>query len=155
MVNAGHQMVHRGWALFEEACSEAGPGDLPRLLRHIQTSTTPPPGATPKKEQEATPMDTEEEGAGPSGTPVKVKVEPGMEGEIGTAPVRLKAQDGTFRYGCPNCAALPTRTKRAMDAHIRQYHTKMPHMCTAVGCYFTSYNLDSLHRHEKRCPHKR
>ena len=46
-VATGHKMVAEGWALFEEAVSQTGAGDLPQLLQSIRTMTTPPPLTTP------------------------------------------------------------------------------------------------------------
>ena len=61
MVSAGHRMVAEGWALFEEACMEVGPGDLPGLLRRIVSSTTPTPSATPAPSGSAAREEKEED----------------------------------------------------------------------------------------------
>ena len=67
-VAAGHKMVAEGystvveaWELFEKAVEEAGPGDLPNLLRQLKgktmlTETTPPPLASPMEGGEKTQM---------------------------------------------------------------------------------------------------
>ena len=41
LVTQGHAAVAEGWQLFEEAVEEAGPSDLPNLLRHFKGKTTP------------------------------------------------------------------------------------------------------------------
>ena len=52
MVSQGHAAVAEGWQLFEEAVEEAGPGDLPNLLRQLKgkmtpTQMPPPPHSSP------------------------------------------------------------------------------------------------------------
>ena len=47
-----HAAVAEGWQLFEEAVEEAGPSDLPNLLRQLKGKTTPtqmppPPQSSP------------------------------------------------------------------------------------------------------------
>ena len=61
MVAEGHSTVVEGWKLFEETVEEAGPGDLPQLLRQLKGKTTPtettsPPPASPIEGGERTPM---------------------------------------------------------------------------------------------------
>ena len=62
MVAQGHATVAEGWELFEEAAEEAGPGDLPNLLRQLKGKTTPtqmptpPPQASRMEVGEKTPM---------------------------------------------------------------------------------------------------
>ena len=41
-VSAGHKMVSDGWAAFESACADAGPGD-PSLLCLLKGKTNPSP----------------------------------------------------------------------------------------------------------------
>ena len=41
LVTQGHAAVAEGWQLFEEAVEDAGPGDLPNLLRQLKGKTTP------------------------------------------------------------------------------------------------------------------
>ena len=47
LVTQGHTAVVEGWQLFEEAVEDAGPGDLPNLLRQLKgkkmPTQTPPP----------------------------------------------------------------------------------------------------------------
>ena len=57
------------WCLRDggETCSEVGVGELPQLLRHLKTATTPTPTPTPTKmEEQAEEM---EAGAGAESTP--------------------------------------------------------------------------------------
>lgn len=130
-VAAGHKMVAEGWAIFEDAAEDAGPGQLPTLLRQLVSNVTPT--ATP------TPMDTGS--FGESTGEAKIKK------EFVEEPVAIKVETNKYRYGCGNCDVAPMATKRGMDAHIRAVHTKKPLLCGL--CQFTTYNLDSLQRHEK------
>ena len=41
LVAQGNTAVVEGWELFEEAVEEAGPSDLPNLLRQLKGKTTP------------------------------------------------------------------------------------------------------------------
>ena len=79
-VAAGHKMVAEGWALFEEAVSGAGEGDLPQLLRSLKGMTTPtptpPPGPTPP----------------PQGTPPPVQMD--VDAPL-PSPSRVKKEGGT------------------------------------------------------------
>ena len=54
-VAAGNQLVVEGWAVFEDAAEEAGPGQLPTLCRQLVSNVTPTLG-TPRLTP--TPMDT-------------------------------------------------------------------------------------------------
>ena len=52
LVAQGYAAVVEGWQLFEEAVEEAGPSDLPNLLRQLKGKTTPtqmppPPHSSP------------------------------------------------------------------------------------------------------------
>ena len=69
LVTQGNAAVAEGWQLFEEAVEDAGPGDLPNLLRQLKGKTMPtqmpppqqpspmevgsmPPPASPIKQEE-------------------------------------------------------------------------------------------------------
>ena len=100
MVSAGHRMVAESWALFEEACMEVGPGDLPQLLRRIVSSTTPMPSATPA----------------PSGSAAREKEEDVVtEGEAATlfTPIkeeleRMGKEEGVAQVGAGPGARIQT-----------------------------------------------
>ena len=131
LVAKGHKMVSDGWALFEKTAEETVPGELRQLLQSLKMSTTPL--ATPT-------------------TPTKVKQEEeAMEQEPGTSkivetPIYVKLEDNKYEYRCGNCDVTPMKSKYGMDAHIRSVHTKKALLCTF--CAFSTYNLDSLNRHE-------
>ena len=119
-------MVAEGWTLFEKTCEEVGPGELPQLLRKLKATTESAP---------------------------QVKSEPVKEGEevkeeIIKTPVMIKLGVHQYQFKCPNCEVPPKATRRAMDAHIRSEHTKEALFCYL--CPFSTYNLDSLQRHEKQ-----
>ena len=136
MVAKGHSTVAEWWQLFEGAVEEAGPGDLPNLLRQLKgkttpTETTPSPQALPMEVGEKTPM---------LPPPSPVKKEQGSEDPV------IVMMGGIRKSTCPQC-----NTKRGSqngcDAHIRQAHTGKVLVC--AFCSFLSYNLDSMQRHEK------
>ena len=141
MVAAGHRMVAEGWTLFERTCEEVGPGELPQLLRQLKSATTPTPASpgpgpsTPVKEEA---MEEEE---------IKQLADEGASGSgfIETL-IMIKLGPREYIYKCGNCDIAP-RTKRAIDAHIRSVHTKKALLCSF--CHFSTYNMDSLQRHEK------
>ena len=122
-VAAGHQMVADGWAMFEEAIEGAGEGDLPQLLRHLRgviTLTLPPPA-----------MDVPPQASTP--TPLLVK--------------KIKTENvDTHSWACPQCNMV-RGSKNGCDAHIRQVYTGKALVCAL--CSFSTYNMDSLQRHEK------
>ena len=124
-------MVSDGWVLFEKMAEETAPGELRQLLRSLKMSTTP----------RATPT-----------TPMKVKQEEeAMEQEPGTSkivetPIYVKLEDNKYEYRCGNYDVTPMKSKYGMDAHICSVHTKKALLCTF--CAFSTYNLDSLNRHE-------
>ena len=124
-----------GWTLFEHMCEEVGPGEFPQLLRQLKGATTPTPGP------ESSPMKTEpmEEGE------VKSAADPGMSAFI-EMPIMIKLGPREYIYKCGNCNIAP-RTKHAIDAQIRSVHTKKALLCSF--CHFSTYNMDSLQRHEK------
>ena len=128
-------MVAEGWTLFERTCEEVGQGELPQLLRQLKGAMTPTPAA------ESSPMKTEpmEEGQ------VKTAADSGVSAFI-EMPIMIKLGPREYIYKCGNCDIAP-RTKRAIDAHIRSVHTKKALLCSF--CHFSTYNMDSLQRHEK------
>ena len=140
-VAAGHRMVAEDWTLFEHTCKEVGPGELPQLLRQLKSVMTPTPTPTPASPGPS-PMKTEpmeEEGE------VQQLADPGASGFI-EMPIMIKLGPHQYMYKCGNCD-IPPRTKHAMDAHIHSVHTKKALLCSF--CHFSTYNVDSLQRHEK------
>ena len=131
----GHRMVTEGWTLFECTYEEVGPGELPQLLRQLKGVMTPTPAP------ESSPMKTEpmEEGE------VKSAADPGVSAFI-EMPIMIKLGPCEYIYKCGNCDFAP-KTKRAIDAHICSVHTKKALLCSL--CHFSTYNMDSLQRHEK------
>ena len=128
-------MVAEGWTLFECTCVEVGQGELPQLLRQLKGAMTPTPGA------ESSPMKTEPMAEGE----VKTAADPGISALI-EMPIMIKLGPCEYIYKCGNCDIAP-RTKHAIDAHIRSVHTKKALLCSF--CHFSTYNMDSLQRHEK------
>ena len=129
-----------GWTLFEQTCEEVGLGELPQLLRQLKSATTPTPPPTPgpstlTKEEREVPMEED----------VAVKQE---RQEINKTPIMIKLGGHKYQFKCGNCDIPPKATSRAMDAHICSVHTKEALVCYI--CPFTTYNLDSLQRHEKQ-----
>ena len=166
-------MVAEGWALFNEALSDMVPGELPQLMRRVQqylgtpTGTRAPPGTpappppSPMKEEvkvkteEGAPAPAPEQAPGqaPAPTPSAPAPSPSGSTEGGrdvTTPIPFKTRneegEEKFRYRCPQCDHI-RGTRRGMDSHIRSTHTLTPFLCSF--CDFSTYNLDSLHRHEK------
>ena len=124
-------MVAEGWELFEEAVEEGAPGDLPALLRHLKGKTTP------------TPMDLSKDTPSPAPSPSpakKVKTE-----NVSEEPVMLMLGDKRS-WACPQCNTV-RGSKNGCDAHIRMVHTGKALVC--AFCSFSTYNMDSLQRHEK------
>ena len=133
-VAVGHRMVAEGWKMFEEAVEEGAPGDLPALLRHLKGKTTLS-SPTPIEISE----DTQE--SAPSPSPAKkVKTE-----NVSEDPVMVMI-GSTRSWACPQCSTV-RGSKNGCDAHIRQTHTGKALVC--AFCSFSTYNMDSLQRHEK------
>ena len=126
-------MVAEGWTLLKCICEEVGQGELPQLPRQLKGAMTPTPAA------ESSPMKTLEEGE------VKTAADPGVSAFI-EMPIMIKLGPHEYIYKCGNCDIAP-RTKRAIDAHICSVHTKKALLCSF--CHFSTYNMDSLQRHEK------
>ena len=139
-VSRGHHLVAEGWALFEKMCSDVGVGELPQLLRYVKQATTPTPTPT---------------GTTTPPTPTKMEQEEDMEVKASTfeskpiqeKPIHVTEGGKTLYYKCPNCDITPKKSKWGMDSHIRSVHTKKALVCSF--CPFSTYNMDSLMRHEK------
>ena len=137
MVTQGHAAVAEGWQLFEEAVEEAGPGDLPNLLRQLKGKTTPTQMPPP---QQSSPMEVGDKTTMlPSASPVKI------EGSLNEDPVIVMV-GGIRKWAYPQCNTI-WGSQNGCDAHIRQAHTGKALVC--AFCSFSSYNLDSMQRHEK------
>ena len=126
-------MISDCWVLFEKTAEETAPGELRQLLWSLKMSTTPP--ATPTTPTKVKKEEEEE-----------MEQEPGMS-KIVETPIYVKLEDNKYEYRCGNCDVTPIRSKYGMDAHIYSVHTKKAPMCTF--CAFSTYNLDSLNRHER------
>ena len=132
MIAAGHRMVVNGWALFEEAIEGAGGGDLPQLLCHLRGMTT----LTLPPQQSAAPTDV---------PPVQSLVKKIKMENLGDQPVVVMV-GGSRPWACPQCNTF-RESKNGCDTHIRQVHTRKALVCAL--CSFSTYNMDSLQRHEK------
>ena len=136
-VAAGHRMVTDGWALFEEAIEGAGEGDLPQLLHHLRGVTT----STPPPQQSLAPIDVPQMMT-PTPLPVKkIKTENVLD-----QPVVVMVGGGSCSWACPQCNMV-RGSKNGCDAHIQQVYTGKALVCAL--CSFSTYNMDSLQRHEK------
>ena len=111
---------------------EGAPGDLPQLLHHLKGKTTLPP---------PTPIDLTQDAPSPAESPSPAKKIKKEEEE----PVMI-LMGGSRNWDCPQCNTV-RGSKNGCDAHIRQVHTGKALVC--AFCSFSSYNLDSLQRHEK------
>ena len=157
MVAEGEKLIAEGWDLYEKAMAEAGMGELPQLLRSVRSSLTPtrmmttpptlmkPPTSvkppTPTKTEEG----REEKGECSGGVEITPIREGGPESPI-TIQVKKEGGIRSYQYGCPQCDVIKAM-KRGMDSHIRQVHTLRAFVC--CYCEFSTYNMDSLQRHEK------
>ena len=139
MVAAGHRMVTEGWTLFEHTSEEMGPGELPQLLRQLKSATTPTPASPgPSTPVKTEPMEEDE---------MEQLADLGVSGSgFIETPIMIKLGPCEYIYKCGNCDIAP-RTKHAIDAHIHSVHTKKALLCPF--CHFSTYNMDSLQRHEK------
>ena len=138
MVAEGHRMVAQRWTLFEKAVRTAGPGDLLQLLCHLKGVTTPTPPPAPPLAPRPVPMDVPPQQQGtPLSSPVKI--------ERGDQPVVLIIE-GVRSWACPQCNTI-RGSKNGCNAHIRQAYTGKALVCAL--CRFSTYNMDSLQRHEK------
>ena len=129
-------MVYEGWKSFEETCSEVGVGELPQLLRYLKTATTPTPTPTKMEPKEEAEQMEEEEAS-----------TPGTSGEFIKKPIHISVGGKTKMYKCGNCDITPKHSRMGMDSHIHAVHTKKALVCSF--CPFSTYNMDSLQRHER------
>ena len=143
LIAEGHRKVADGWTILEGLMEETEAGSLPGLLRGMAMATgrtptpTPTPSPTPSTSQDVKPADM-----GLEMKPVNIE-----------RPVSICVSRDPWRYnyGCPQCAEPPKSSFNGMDAHIRAVHTKVALLC--AFCNFSTYNRDSLLRHEKKdCP---
>ena len=117
---------------------EAGPGDLPNLLcqlkgRTTSMETTLPLPASLIEVGEKTSMP-------PPASPVKKEKE-----QVSEEPV-IVMMGGVRKWTCPQCNTI-WGSQNSCDAHIRQAHTGKALVYAFFS--FSSYNLDSMQRHEK------
>ena len=91
--------------------------------------------------------ETSEGAEGRAEVEVEVKVEPGVDYQ----PISIRVGPGDYEYECPLCHDVRA-SKNGMRGHIREVHTKIPYMCET--CNFSTFNPDSLGRHEKKCAKK-
>ena len=150
LIAEGNKLIGEGWAIFDNVIGQARMGELPQLLRSVRRSVMPvtPVKEEVKMEEEKGDYQGDEGEASGSGrgitiTPVR---EGGPEFPI---TIQVKMAGGrkvVYKYKCPQCEVVKV-SKRGLDSHIRQVHT----LKAFVHCFceFTTYNLDSLQRHEK------
>ena len=123
-----------GWWLGPVWRGNQGPGegDLPQLLRHLRGVTTPmpPPQA----------MDVLQASAPTQSLAKKMKTENARDQPV------VVVVGGTHSWACLQCNMV-RGSKNGCNAHIRQVHTGKALGCAL--CSFSTYNMDSLQRHEK------
>ena len=137
-----HQTVADGWKLFKEPVEGAGARDLPHLLCIIEAMVTPSPLTIPMEVPE-----TWEAGSGgkaitptlPTPSPIK------RQDENIEEPVVIRINEKR-KWACPQCNFVII-SQRGCYGHIREKHTGKTYVCSM--CNFSSYNLDSLHKHER------
>ena len=68
--------------------------------------------------------------------------------DVPPAPVE-QGKWPTRKWACPviGCGFPPASSLRGCDSHIRETHTKQAYHCSF--CSWSTFNLDSLQRHEK------
>ena len=137
MITEGHKTVAEGWRMFEEAVDESMPGDLPQLQRQLKEKTMPTLPPSPMDIGQAT-AQTQHVPA----TPSPVKTEEGSKSEEPIIVMIL----GHRNWACPQCNTVQG-SHNGCDALIRQAHTGKALVCSF--CSFSTYNMDSLTRHEK------
>ena len=137
MILEGHKMVAEGWRMFKEAVDDSMPGYLPQLLQQQKEKTMPMPPPSPMDIGQAT----------QASQPVPamlspVKREGGNKNEESILVMIL----GHRNWACPQCNTV-RGSCNGCDAHIRQAHTGKALVYSF--CSFSTYNMDSLQRHEK------
>ena len=115
---------------------EAGPGDLPNLLRQLKGKTTPTQTPPPLQ---TSPMEVGN--MPPPASPIKIE-----ESSLNEDPVIVMVEGGVRKWACPQCNTI-RGSQNGCDAHIRQAHTGKA--LVYAFCSFSSYNLDSMQRHKK------
>ena len=137
MIVEGHKTVAEGWRMFEEAVDELMPRDLPQLLRQLKEKTMLMPPPLPMDIGQAT-----QQTQPVAETSSPVKREGGSKNE---EPVIVMIS-GHRNWACPQSNTVQG-LRNGCDAHIRQAHTGKALVCSF--CSFSTYNMDSLTRHEK------
>ena len=137
MILEGHKNVAEGWRMFVEAVDESIPRELPQLLRQLKEKTTPTPSPSP--------MDIGQ--ASGQTQPVPAMLSPvKTEGRSKSEELVLVMILGHRNWACPQCNT-EWGSRNGCDAHIQQAHTGKALVC--LFCSFSTYNMDSLMRHEK------
>ena len=134
-------MVLDRWAAFESACADAGPGELPQLLCLLKgkTNLSPPCSIVTPIKQKLINVYNQMNGASQNMSSDRLAIH--------ETPIAVRLEGHKYQYKCGNCNTPLTATSRAMDVHIRAVHTKTAYLCLYSD--FTTYNLDSMQRHEK------
>ena len=141
----GNKMIGEGWAMFDNFIGQAGMGELPQLLRSVRRSVTPVTLVKEEVKMEGDDQGDQGEASGSRGMTITPVREGGPESLI-TIQVKTAGRKVVYKYKCPQCEVVKV-SKRGLNSHIRQVHTLKTSMC--CFCEFTTYNLDSLQRHEK------
>ena len=100
LVTQGNAAVAEGWELFEEAVEDAGPGDLPNLLRQLKRKTTPTQMPPP---QQPSPMEVGS--MPPPASPIKKEFSSNedpvivMVGGLESGPALSATQYGDHKMG--------------------------------------------------------
>ena len=134
--------------MFGKVVGQPGMGELPQLLRSIRRNVTPTQMMKEEVKMEEELMKGEEgegEASGSRGMTITLVREGGPESLI-TIQVKTEGGKVAYKYKCPQCKVVKV-SKRGLNSHIRQVHTLKAFLC--CFCDFTTYNLDSLQRHEK------
>ena len=137
----GHTTVAQDWKMFEEVVEEVLPGDLPQCLWQLKGRTTPTKPPAPPS-----PMEVGQQGEAvplPAPSPSPVKRE---QGAMANKTPVIVMVGGIRQWTFPQCSTV-WGSHNSCDAHIRQTHTGKAFVC--AFCSFSSYNLDSMQRHEK------
>ena len=137
LISEGHRKVAEGWQELEQLMEDTGAGNLPALLRGMESSLrlgTPTPSGTPS----GTPTLDEMKASAAAMGLGEIK----REGDDKPVTICISKAPYKYNYGCPRCDVPPTVSKNGMDAHM---------LC--AFCKFTTFNADSLGRHERQdCP---
>ena len=93
-----------------------------------------------------TKFETKEEETDEEATATTSAEVPNISGII-EKPIHINVAGKTKMYKCGNWDITPTRSRMGMDSHIHAVHTKKALVCSF--CPFSTYNMDSLQKHEK------